>query len=273
MKQLARTYPPLQVSCLRGIASIPFFLLAVAITGEWRSLIPVRWLDHCIRGLLAIFVLWMFIYAVSKLPLSTAYGIFLCAPLLITALSAWVLHEHVGRHRWFAVACGLMGVLIILKPDRRDMATLGGLAAFASAMGYAVVALMIRRLARTDSTLSIGLSFMLIVAVGTGILVYPSWTPLASGHWPWIATLGLSGAIGQYLIILAFRSAPASVIAPFEYTALLWGIALDWWLWSTVPSARMLGGSSVVIASGLYLLLREQRASRPGTVANGAGGS
>jgi drug/metabolite transporter (DMT)-like permease len=262
MKELVRSYPPLEVSCLRGLASIPFFLLAVAITGEWRSLLPVRWSAHLIRGVLAILMLWTFIYAVSKLPLSAAYGIFLCAPLLITALSAWVLREHVGRHRWFAIACGLLGVVIILSPDRKDMVTLGGLAAFGSALCYAVAALMIRRLARTDSTLSIGLSFMLIVAIGTGIVVYPSWIALASAHWPLIAILGLSGALGQYLIIHAFRSAPASAIAPFEYTALLWGIALDWWLWSTAPTARMLSGSSVVIASGLYLLYREHRADR-----------
>jgi drug/metabolite transporter (DMT)-like permease len=127
---------------------------------------------------------------------------------------------------------------------------------------YALAALMIRRLALTDSTLSIGLSFMLIVAIGTGIVVYPRWIALASGHWPLIAILGLSGALGQYLIVHAFRSAPASAIAPFEYTALLWGIALDWWLWSTAPSARMLTGSSVVIASGLYLLYREHRVDR-----------
>src|SRR6186713_2712839 len=100
MKELAQTYPPLEVGCLRGLASIPFFLLGVSVTGQWRLLVPVRWRDHFLRGGLAIVMLWLFIYSVSRLPLGTAYGIVLCAPLLITALSALVLREHVGRHRW-----------------------------------------------------------------------------------------------------------------------------------------------------------------------------
>jgi len=261
MKQLAASYPPLEVSCLRGLASIPFFLLGVTFTRQWRGLLPVSWIAHLIRGGLAIFMLWSFIYAVRQLPLSSAYGIFLCAPLLITALSALVLREQVGWHRWLAIACGLLGVGIILNPDSKDMITFAGFAAFGSALCYAVAALMIQRLARTDSTLSIALSFIVIVAVGTGIGALPHWKPFQSAHWPWVLALGASGAVGQYLIIYAFRRAPASVIAPFEYTALLWGISLDWILWSTVPSARMLSGAGVVIASGLYLIYREHRVS------------
>jgi drug/metabolite transporter (DMT)-like permease len=262
MKHLAQSYPPLQVSSLRGLASIPFFLLGVAFTGQWRSLVPVRWIEHLIRGGLAVLMLWMFVYSVSKLSLGTAYGIVLCAPLLITALSALVLREHVGPHRWLAIFCGLIGVVIILNPDGQDMATLAGLAAVGTALCYAIMALMIRRLTRTDTTLSIGLSFVAIVGIGCGIAAYPRWVPLSSEHWPWIAVMGLSGAMGQYLIIQAFRLAQASVVAPFEYTALLWGIALDWVLWSTVPGARVLSGAGVVIASGLYLIYREHWLAR-----------
>jgi drug/metabolite transporter (DMT)-like permease len=168
----------------------------------------------------------------------------------------------VGRHRWFAVCCGLVGVVIILNPSSRGVATLAGCAALAAAMCYAVVALMLRRLTRTDSTLSIGLSFVVMIAIGCGILAYASWVPVLRAHWPWIAVMGLSGSVAQYLIVHAFRCAPASVIAPFEYTALLWGMALDWLLWGTVPTARVLTGGSVVIATGLYLIYREHRASR-----------
>jgi drug/metabolite transporter (DMT)-like permease len=262
MKQLARTYPPMEVSCLRGLASIPVFLLGVTVTGQWRSVVPVRWLAHFVRGGLSILMLWMFIYSVSKLSLSTAYGIVLCAPLLITALSALVLRERVGRHRWFAVVFGLIGVTIILNPSGREVATLAGFAALAAALCYAIVALMLRRLTTTDSTLSIALSFVVMIGVGCGILAWPDWVTPARADWPLIAILGLSGSAGQYLIIGAFRRAPASVIAPFEYTALLWGIALDWFVWSTAPSARVLVGGSVVIATGLYLIYRERRASR-----------
>ncbi len=259
MKHLVQTYPPLQVASLRGLTSIPFFLLATAFTGRWRALVPVNWMGHLARGALGIIMLLAFIYAVRELSLGTAYGIFLCAPLLLTALSALVLREQVGLHRWFAVACGLIGVIVILNPEGRSMVTLAGLMAFGAALCYAVAALMIRRLARTESTLSIGFSYMLIIAVGTGAAALPGWVPLLGEHWPWIAVLGVSGAVGQYLIVHAFRCAPASVIAPFEYSALLWGITLDWIVWSAIPGARMLAGAGVVIVSGLYVIYREHR--------------
>jgi drug/metabolite transporter (DMT)-like permease len=207
LKHLAGEYPPLQVACMRGLASIPFFVGGIALAGQWRGLVPVRWGEHLIRGGLAIVMLWTFIYAVSELPLGTAYGIVLCAPLLITGLSAIVLREHVGPHRWLAIVCGLAGVFVILDPSGRDMVTIAGLAAFVAALCYAIAALMIRRLALTDSTLSIGLSFMVIVAVGTGLLALPDWEPVAGRHWNWILLVGVSGAAAQYLMIQAFRSA------------------------------------------------------------------
>jgi drug/metabolite transporter (DMT)-like permease len=262
MKQLAQTYPPMVVSCLRGLASIPVFLLVVTATGQWRRVVPVRWLAHFLRGGLSILMLWMFIYSLSELSLSTAYGIVLCAPLLITALSALVLRERVGQHRWFAVVFGLIGVGIILNPRGSEVATLAGFAALAAALCYAMVALMLRRLTSTESTLSIALSFVVMIGLGCGILAYPDWVTPVRAHWPLIAFLGLSGSAGQYLIIGAFRCAPPSLIAPFEYTALLWGVALDWFVWNTAPSARVLAGGSVVIATGLYLIYSERRASR-----------
>lgn len=262
MKELTQSYPPLQVSCLRGLTSIPFFLVGVAAIGEWRTLIPVRWRDHLVRGVLAIAMLWTFVYAVSSLALGTAYGIFLCSPLLITALSAFVLGDHVGKHRWVAVGCGMIGVFVILRPTGDGLVTLAGFAAFASALCYAISAVMIRRLARTDSTLSIGMSFMVMVSVGTGIAAWPHWVPIVGDHWPLLLLMGFTGALGQYLIIHAFRCAPPAVVAPFEYTALLWGIALDWILWSTVPSTRVLTGAGVVIVSGLYVIYREHWAVR-----------
>lgn len=263
LKHLATLYPPLQVTCLRGLMSIPFFLLVVTFAGGWRTLIPLRWSEHVVRGLLAIGMLWTFVYAVGRLPLGTAYGIFLCSPLLITALSAVFLRDHVGLHRWLAVAVGMIGVFVILRPGGGDVITLAGFAAFGSALCYAISAVMIRKMSRTESTLSIGMSFMVMVSIGTGALAWAHWTPIQSEHLPWLLLLGFTGALGQYLIIFAFRCAQPSVVAPFEYTAILWGLTLDWVLWSTVPSARVLAGAAVVVSSGLYVIYREHWAVRP----------
>jgi drug/metabolite transporter (DMT)-like permease len=259
MKELARSYTSLQVAALRAIASLPFLLAGIAVSQRWRELVPHRWGLHLIRGVLAIAMLWTFVYAVSVLPLGEAYAIFLCAPLLVTTLSVLLLREVVSWHRWAAIAAGLLGVLVILRPNAEQMITVGGLAALASAICYALGIVMIRTMARTESTWSISVSFLVLVAVIAGPLAKSQWLPIRAEHWPWICVLGVTGALGQLLIVDAFRRAPASVIAPFEYTALLWGILIDITLWNTPPSTRMLAGGSIVIASGLYLLDRERK--------------
>jgi len=262
MKQLTLAYPPLQVSCLRGLASIPFMLAAVAWRGDWRQLVPMRWAAHVVRGALAVGMLSLFVYSLKSLALTESYAIFLCAPLIVTALSALLLHESVDRHRWLAIAVGLCGVMTMLRPSAAHLVSLGAAAALGSAVCYSLGVVMIRTLARTESTLSIALSFMVAVALANGVAALPDWLPLQSRHWPWIATVGITGALGQLLMIEAFRAAPASVITPFEYTALLFGLLLDWLLWRTLPDARTLLGGAVVTASGLYVILREHRRLR-----------
>jgi drug/metabolite transporter (DMT)-like permease len=257
MKQLGQHYSPLQVTSMRGIASLPFLLAMVALQNRWRELIPNRWGLHVLRALLSIAMLALFIYSVRSLSLSSAYAVFLSAPLLVTALSVPLLHEHVDWQRGLAIAIGLVGVILMIRPTAGDVMTLGALAAFTAAVCYAFAAILIRVAARTESTLGLSVSFVTMIAIIAGIIAIPSWQPIQSQDIAWIAILGLTGCIGQYFIIEAFRHAPASVVAPFDYTALIWGAILDWILWHTLPSSRMLAGGCVVIATGLYLIYRE----------------
>ena len=113
---------------------------------------PKRWHLHVMRGFLSVALLWCFVYAVSQLSLANAYSIFMSAPLLITALSVPMLGERVGWRQWLAVFVGLVGVIIVLKPTGAGLVTIGGLAALASAIGYALNAITIRILTRTDSS-------------------------------------------------------------------------------------------------------------------------
>jgi drug/metabolite transporter (DMT)-like permease len=100
------------------------------------------------------------------------------------------------------------------------------------------------------------------MTIMTGAMAVPDWVPLAREHWLWLAALGLFGALGQHLLTDAFRSAPPSVVAPFEYTALLWGIAIDWVVWSVLPAPRVYLGGGIVMASGLYLIFLEHSQRR-----------
>ena len=95
--------------------------------------------------------------------------------------------------------------------------------------------------------------------IGAGALAAPAWVPIVASDGPWILAIGLAGWAGQHLITEAFRLAPASLVAPYEYTALLWGIGIDWAVWQVLPGARMLVGAGIVVSAGLYLLDRGSR--------------
>lgn len=263
LKLLSESYPALQVSALRGAASVPFVLLAVGVTGRWRELKPVRWGLHLLRGLLAIVMLSTFVYAVRLLPLADAYSIFLAAPLIVTALSVPLLGERVDARRWIAIVLGLSGTLILIEPQAANLATFGTVAALISAVCYALGAISVRILTRTDTTASMVFWFMLMLAVFGGILAAPSWVPIDPHHWPVLLGVGVLGALGQHFITEAFRHARASVVAPFEYTAILWAVSIDWTFWNHAPNPRMFAGGAIIIASGLYLIHRERRERTP----------
>ena len=262
LKLLSAHYPPLEVAVLRGGASLPFILLPVLITGRWRDLRPHRLAMHLLRGALAVVVLGGFIYAVRALSLANAYAVFLSAPLLVTALAVPLLKEHADARNWLAILVGLVGVLIILRPSVAGLVSIGALAAFVSACAYALSGIAVRVLTRTDSTVSVVFWTFGFLTVFSGLLAAPGWVPLEHAHLRWLLLLGLLAAVAQYLMTEAFRSAPASVVSPFEYTALPWGIAIDRLVWHVLPSARVLCGGGIVIASGLYLLWH-QRARAP----------
>jgi drug/metabolite transporter (DMT)-like permease len=209
-------------------------------------------------------VLWTFIYALSLQSLSYTYAIYMSAPLIVAGLAGPVLGERVPRRRWFAIATGLVGVLVALKPGGGFVA-FGGLMAAFSAVCYAFNVMAVRLLGRSDSNYAVVLWHLVFVTVIGGALAVPVWHPIPADDWPWIAFCGLTGALAQYLFTAAFRLAPAATVAPFEYTALLWGVVLDWVLFRTAPLAHTLVGGAIVVGSGLYVIWDERRAGQAHT--------
>ncbi|HEY0661834.1 MAG TPA: DMT family transporter [Lysobacter sp.] len=258
LKQLTTHYPSLQVAALRGAASLPFVLVwALATTGV-APLLRVRWSLHLLRGVLGIAMMFGFVYALRSLPLSTAYSIFFVAPLMITALSVPFLGEKVGPRRWTAIGIGLIGVLVVLRPTGEGVLSLAGLAVLLAAFGYAVGAITVRVLARTDSTQAMMVWLLVFMALGAGALAAPDWVPIRLSDGWLILGIGIAGALGQYAITEAFRLGEASMIAPLEYTALVWGVLLDATLWGVLPDSITWVGAAIIVASGLYLLRRER---------------
>jgi drug/metabolite transporter (DMT)-like permease len=261
LKLLSQHYPPMQVVVLRGASSIPFMLFPLLVFGRLGALRPVRLGMHLLRGILMLVVLVAFVYAVRVLSLADAYAIFLAAPLIVTALSVPLLGEHVGWRRWVAICVGLVGVITMLHPSASSLVSLGAVAAFIAATGYAFNAIALRVITRTDTTASVVFWMIGLMTVLAVPIAAPGWIAIRAEDWPLLAGIGLFAAIAQHLLTEAFRTAPPSVVAPFEYTALLWGMLIDRVIWGVFPTSRVYIGGGIVIASGLYLIWREHRSS------------
>ncbi|HEY5971772.1 MAG TPA: DMT family transporter [Pseudoxanthomonas sp.] len=258
LKLLAPHYPPLQVAALRGLASFPFVLAWVLWTVSARSLLRVHWPLHLLRGVLGIAMMVGFVYGLRTMPLSTAYAITFVAPLLVTAMAGPLLGEKAGPQRWTAIVVGLIGVLVILRPTGEGMMTAGGLAILVAAVCYAAGAITVRLLAQRDSIQAMVLWFVVLLSLGAGLMALPNWVPLQRSDLWVIAGVGVSGSLAQVALTEAFRRGEASLIAPFEYTALVWGVCLDLALWGVLPDGVTWIGAGIIVASGFYLLRREK---------------
>ena len=258
MKGLGDAYPPIQVSALRGLTALPLVCAYIAWRGAAPTLLRVRWPWHIARGGLIIIMLWSFTFGIKDLALTEAYTIYFVSPLLITILSVPFLGEKVKPSHWLSIGIGLVGVVIALRPDGGAFLSLGALAVLCSAACYAVAAIGGRILSRTDSSESLVFWAMALLAVGAGALAAPGWVPLRAQDTWLLLGLAVTGFIGQVALTAAFRCGQASVVAPFEYTALAWSVALDWLIWHTTPDRFTLLGGAVVIASGLYMIRQEK---------------
>lgn len=258
MKQLSTSYPSLQVTFLRGAASLPFVLVWVLASAGPRALIPRRWVLHLLRGVLGMVMIGCFVFALRDLPLSTAYSIYFVAPLIIAALSVPLLGERVGPRRWVAIGIGLMGVIVVLRPGVDGFISIPGLMVLVAATAYAIAAITVSLLTRTDTSQSMVVWFLVIMAIGAGALAWPDWVPLRGRHALLIAGMGLAGALGQIALTKAFQLGEASMIAPLEYTGLVWVIGWDLAFWGQLPDAWTWVGAAIIVSSGLYLLHRER---------------
>lgn len=259
MKRLSQNYGAFEISCLRCASSLVFLIVPIAWTGSWQTLRPANPLLHLVRGVLGIGMLSTFVYAVHRLSMAETYSLFLCAPLLMTALSVPLLGEHVPLRRWLTIAVGLGGVLVMLRPTSHGLVSIAAAAAAAAAGCYALSAVAVRTLGRTNSSAAMVVWFLALAGVGAGALAAPEWRRVASSDWIWLGVVGATGALGQYWVTDAFRRAPPSVVAPFEYSAILWAFGIDWVFWSVLPNGVVVSGATIIIACGLFIIWDERR--------------
>ena len=258
-KWLMQDYSIYQVLLLRTIFSLLPILIVLRHEGGTVRLRNARvWV--CLgRGCLAVACFVLFLAALPLMPLTDIFAIVMSAPLLILALSALVLKEPVTFRRWVAILIGFFAVLVMVRPGG-DVTSPGALLVVGSVVTYSVAMILTRRLGSTESAGAMTF-YSALVFLAVGLIAAPfTWVqPTPIGMLLMVATGVLAGS-AQYCLTEAFRIAPPSVVAPFEYTSLLWAMLLGFLVWGDVPTALVLVSAAVVIGCGIYLLLDEKAA-------------
>ncbi|MYZ47775.1 DMT family transporter [Propylenella binzhouense] len=249
-----------------------FGLIPIVAMLAWQGLFPAalrtpRPLVHFSRGLVGVTAMGLGFAAVQRLPLPEAMAIAYAAPLFLVALGALVLHEPVRLYRWSAVLVGFLGIMIILWPQfellrsgRLGSAALAGaafgiVAAFLSAMA----GIFVRSMTHSEGTGTIVFYFSVTSSVA-GLLTIPfGWVAPSAFDAALLVSAGLFGGVGQILMTSAYRNADASTIAPFEYASMIWGVALGYLVFAELPGPSLLFGGPVVVASGVFIILRERQ--------------
>ena len=251
-----------ELAFYRFAFGLPPLLVWIAWTrnfGAWRTKRP---LAHLSRGAIGLATMVTAFSALTYLPLAESATIGFVAPLFSVMLSALILREPVGRHRWSAVALGFIGVLIVMRPSGSNLPAEGLTLALLAAFGVAAVTITIRQIGRTESTPTTVLWFTGFSMIATGLLL-PFYERMHDAQtWAILAALGLFGGVGQLFLTSSLRFAPVPVVVPFDYTQLLWAVLLGWAIWDTHPPSTTWAGAAVIVGSGLYTLYREHKLGR-----------
>jgi drug/metabolite transporter (DMT)-like permease len=247
------------------LTRIPPLLVGFAVTAQAMGSpfrIQTRFFRiHMVRGLLVLFTTTTFFAALKYLPLADCIVIAFAAPIFVTALSGPMLKEKVGWRRWSAVVVGFAGVVVAVDPTGSwdDSTTLGIGLVLASALAYALTLLTLRQLSgkeHTHNLLFYSTAFTIVVAAIPGIL---EWQPISWKAAGVMLIQGLASASGQLAMIRAFRFGEASMLAPIEFTALIWATIFGYWFWGDFPTVAVLAGAALIIGANLYIAHREAR--------------
>jgi drug/metabolite transporter (DMT)-like permease len=263
IKWLVADYHVVQVAALRSWFGLPILCLFALRGGGLGRLKTRRPAVHFARYLLVLGLSLSFFWALSQMKLVDAIAISFAAPVFITALSMPLLREPVGLHRWLAVGAGFVGVLVMLRPGF-GVFQWAALVVLLSVVFYALLMITTRAFKNTESSASLMLFPQLGMSL-TGILLAPFfWVTPSLLDLALFALAGSFGSVGVICVTHAFRLAPAAVITPFEYSALIWATLLGYLLWDELPDLITLLGAVIVVSSGLYIVYRETiRVGRP----------
>ena len=262
-KFLTASMPVVEIAWIRYVIFV-VFAAYLARTPDPHTLWPRSVWLQVMRGLCIVGSAVLFVFGIRSMQIAQASVISFISPVLITVLSIPLLGEVVGVRRWGATAAGLLGVVIVARPGTSGFQP-AALFGVASSACWALGLVITRKMAGTERP---AVTLLWTSVVGT--LVLSLGLPLVfvwPAPWQWGLTLciGILASTGQWMVVLAHRLAPASVLAPFSYSQLIWATLAGWLVFDTLPDAWTLVGAAVIIASGLYTWHRERVRAREGT--------
>lgn len=222
---------------------------------DFRTSFP-KW--HLLRAVIGVSMIWCFFEGLRTMPLVEAVTIGFAAPLFITILSGSMLGEKIGPRRWIAVIVGFVGVVVALRPGLQPIG-LGPILIVISAFSYALSMVILRRFSGRESTHNIFFYGNIGVFVIAGVNAIPEWIQPRTLEWGLMVSVGMWGAIGGYAVIRAYRLGEASMLAPLEYTALIWSVMFDLVLFSLTPVLAVLIGAAIIVGANVYIAHREHR--------------
>ena len=257
-KWLVASLPVWEVMFVRSLVIV----LACVVMGRQRLVIrlavtPLRWQMTLRAGL--TLVAWLCYYSAAReLPLAQLLTLYFAAPLMVTAMAGPMLGEVVTRWQWASVAIGFVGVMVASDPFGVRISGATGLVLVASAF-WALSSVLTRQIARRESTMVQMLAANVVFAAVTGVGCLIYWVPPSDFNLVLMVGVGVVGGLGQYFTFGAVRHAPASVMAPVEYSALLWAFILGFVIWGDVPRVAVWIGAGLIVCAGVVLVWSTRR--------------
>lgn len=256
-KYLSEYIPVMEIIFFRSLISLPLIVAFGFFMGGRQALVTRSpWLQIA-RGVAAVVAPVTYIYGLSLLPLADNAAISFASPLFITLLAVPLLGERPGWRQWVATLTGFGGVLCVIQPGS-DMFSWGALLPLMAALAYALIMLSARTLAGRGDSIWVTMLYATLVPLVIAAAAMPwIWRTPAFEQWWALLGVGFFGGLAITLITQAFRVGSASVVAPFDYSGLLWAALIGWVFWNEIPTMAAFSGMGIIVLSGIYLAWRQ----------------
>jgi len=257
IRRVSGEVDPIQIAFFRNFFGLIVFLPVLIRYGP-GFLRTERLGLHGVRAVLNVIAMFAFFTALSLAPIARVTALGFSAPLFAAILSVVILHERFRLRRWMAISLGFLGTLIILRPGTIPL-DLGSLLVLFSAALWGVVMIVIKMLARTETSMTITGYMNLLLSILSFVPALFVWTWPEPGTWGWLVAIAISGTLAQIAFAQSLREAETTAVLPFDFLKLVWVTALGAWLFAEIPDILTWVGGIIVFASGFYIAYRERR--------------